>query len=226
MFILANNNIGGIMYIALFLIGIFTITILIPVRIVVDYEYYSKDYNVNNEELKKEIKIYILKFVRIKKLIKKNDEKNLNNKILFNLKNIIEKIIELKKEEKLVERSELKKLKQCIYLKKLDLDIGLNTKKVILNAYIISLLNTTFNMFLAKNCNRINLNKVQYNTYLSNNLLRIKLKSIIEVKLANNTIVILKFIIKVLKGGRKNGKETTSNRKSNVNSYDFSRKYG
>lgn len=213
------------MHIVIFLVLTIVITILIPIKISINYEYYSKDYDINDEDVKKEIKIYILRCIRIKKISKKKDEQknenNKGNKLIYNLKSIINKYTQIKREEKIAEKSDINKISNSIYVQKLDLNVGFNTKGVILNAYINSFLNSLINNFLSNNITKINLKNTRYNTYTTNNLLRIKIQSIVDIKLANNIIVIFKLIYKIMKGGKNNGKET-SNRKSNVNSYDFS----
>lgn len=213
------------MYIAILLVLVIVIMLLIPIKISINYEYYSKDYDINDEDVKREIKIYILRCIRIKKISKKKNkqknEKNKSNKLMYNTKEVYEKYKELKIKKEAISIDDFRKLKNSIYFQKLNLNIGFNTKKIILNAYIISLFNALFSMYLSKNIDMFNIKNTEYNTYISKNLLRIKLQSIVNINLVNTIFVIIKLIYKFRKGGKNNGKETTSNRKSNANSYDF-----
>ena len=75
-------------------------------------------------------------------------------------------------------------------------------------------------MYIAKNIEKFNLEKTNYNTYTSNEILNLQIDSIINLKLVNTIIIILKIIFKLRKVEKKNGR-TTSNRKFNDDSYEF-----
>lgn len=218
-------------FLILLLLILFFLIFIIPIKIVVDYEYYSKDYDINDEDVKREFKIYILRFIRVKKIIKKKDENNnknininnkKNTKILYNLYHVYKKYHEIQEKHKEMSRSNFKRLKENIYIKKIYLDLGFNTKNIIYNSYIMSMLNSYISSFIAKNIEIFNLKETVYRTYISRNLLKIKIHGIVNLKLANTIVIVTKFILENMKGGKYNGKETTSNRKSNANSYDFS----
>jgi hypothetical protein len=208
------------MYIFLTIIVLIFLIILIPIKVVIDYEFYSKDYNINNENIKKEIKIYILRFIKIitfkkKKKEKSNNENNDNN-IIYNLINVYKKYKDVTEDETLLD-----KLKKSMKIQKIDLEVGFNSKNYIVNSYIMAYINYYINMNVAKNIDRFNLNKTKYNTYISDKLLKVKIKGILDLKIVNTIHIIIKLIFKYMKGGKNNGKET-SNRGFNVNSYDFS----
>ena len=84
----------------------------------------------------------------------------------------------------------------------------------------MAILNYYINSYIAKNVDRFKLDKTKYNISASQNLLKIKFKSIVNLNLANTIYIILKLIVKYMKGGNNNGKKT-SDRGFDVNSYDF-----
>ena len=198
---------------------------LIPLKISIDYEYYSKDYNKSDEQLKREIKIYILRFFKIKTIKKRKKDKNKkkyskNNKSIYNIISIYKKIREIIGNEKTVVDNSIDLIKQNIKYEKIELNIEYNTKNYILNSYIMAILNYYINSYIAKNVDRFKLDKTKYNISASQNLLKIKFKSIVSLNLANTIYIILKLIVKYMKGGNNNGKKT-SDRGFDVNSYDF-----
>ena len=208
------------MYILLGVIVLIFLVVLIPIKVVIDYEFYSKDYNINNENIKKEIKIYILRFIKVKTFKKKKKEKSDNktkdNKVIYNFINVYKKYKDVTEDETLLD-----KLKKSMKIQKIDLEVGFNSKNYIINSYIMAYINYYINMYVAKNIDRFNLNKTKYNTYISDKLLKVKIKGILDLKIVNTIHIIIKLIFKYMKGGKNNGKET-SNRGFNVNSYDFS----
>ena len=208
------------MYIFLGVIVLIFLVVLIPIKVVIDYEFYSKDYNINNENIKKEIKIYILRFIKIKTFKKKKKEKSNNenndNNIIYNLINVYKKYKDVTEDETLLD-----KLKRSMKVKKADFEIGFNSKNYIVNSYIMAYINYYINMYVGKNIDRFNLNKTKYNTYISDKLLKVKIKGILDLKIVNTIHIIIKLIFRYMKGGNNNGKKT-SNRGFNVNSYDFS----
>ena len=216
------------MYIVLIVILLIFLIVLIPLKISIDYEYYSKDYNKSDEQLKREIKIYILRFFKIKTIKKRKKEENnknknknkKNNKSIYNIISIYKKIREIIGNEKTVGDNSIDLIKQNIKYEKIELNIEYNTKNYILNSYIMAILNYYINSYIAKNVDRFKLGKTKYNISASQNLLKIKFKSIVNLNLANTIYIILKLIVKYMKGGNNNGKKT-SDRGFDVNSYDF-----
>ena len=214
------------MYIVLIVILLIFLIVLIPLKISIDYEYYSKDYNKSDEQLKREIKIYILRFFKIKTIKKRKKEENnknknkKNNKSIYNIISIYKKIREIIGNEKTVGDNSIDLIKQNIKYEKIELNIEYNTKNYILNSYIMAILNYYINSYIAKNVDRFKLDKTKYNISASQNLLKIKFKSIVNLNLANTIYIILKLIVKYMKGGNNNGKKT-SDRGFDVNSYDF-----
>lgn len=208
------------MYIFLTIIALIFLIVLVPIKVVIDYEFYSKDYNINNENIKKEIKIYILRFLKVKTFKKRKKEdvkkkKDQENNIIYNLINVYKKYKDVTEDETLLD-----KLKRSMKIQKVDLEVGFNTKNYIVNSYIMAYINYYINMYIAKNIGRFNLNKTKYNTYIADNLLKVKINGILDLKIVNTIHIIIKLIFKYMKGGKNNGKET-SDRGFNVNSYDF-----
>lgn len=208
------------MYIFLILVLTLVFAIIIPIKVVIDYEFYSKDYNINNENIKKEFKIYILRFIKVKTIKKRKKEeieykKSQDNKVIYNLINIYKKYKDVTEDETLLD-----KLMKSMKIKKIDLEIGFNMKNYIINSYIMAILNAFINSYISKNVDSFNLKDTKYQTYISKNLLKIKIKSIVNLNLVNTIYIILKLIIKYMKGGNKDGKKA-SNRKFNDDSYDF-----
>ena len=94
------------MYIFLILVITLILAIIIPIKVVIDYEFYSKDYNINNENIKKEFKIYILRFIKVKTIKKRKKEeieykKSQDNKVIYNLINIYKKYKDVTEDETL-----------------------------------------------------------------------------------------------------------------------------
>ena len=172
------------MYIFLTIIVLIFLIILIPIKVVIDYEFYSKDYNINNENIKKEIKIYILRFIKVKTFKKKKKEKSNNknndNNIIYNIINVYKKYKDVTEDETLLD-----KLKRSMKVKKADLEIGFNSKNYIINSYIMAYINYYINMYVGKNIDRFNLNKTKYNTYISDKLLKVKINGILDLKIVN-----------------------------------------
>lgn len=209
------------MYIALIIGILLILVVVIPIKITIDYEFYSKDYDVNNENIKREFKIYILRFIKIKTLKQRKKEEiknkeNSDNKVVYNIFSVYKKYKDLSKEENLFD-----KLHGGIKFKEIDFQIGYNLKNYILNSYVMAILNYYINSYIAKNSDNFDLKKVNYNTYISDKLLKIKIKGIVNLNLAKNIFVIIKLIFKFMKGGKNNGKKT-SNRKFNDDCYDVS----
>lgn len=208
------------MHILLAIVVLILLAVLIPIKVVINYEFYSKDYNINNENIKKEIKIYILRCIKVKTFKKRKKEdtkkkKNKDNKVIYNIINVYKKYKDVTEDETVLD-----KLKRSMKVKKVDLEVGFNSKNYIVNSYLMAYINYYINSYIAKNIGRFNLNKTKYNTYIADNLLKVKINGILDLKIVNTIHIIIKLIFKYMKGGKNNGKET-SNRRLNVNSYDF-----
>ena len=208
--------------------------ILIPSRIKIKYEVDNNfDKNEKNENLDIDnyIKVYIFYFIKIKKIkiedkekvdIDKSAIKKTSFKLTFDIiSKFLLQLLNIRKiDEALITKQEIDYILKQTYIEKLELNLGFNLKEVILNAYLISLLNAVINMFFAKNIEKINFKKTKYCTYISDKVLNIKIDSIIRFNFANTMIVILKILLRYRKVVKKDGK-STSNRKFNDDSYDF-----
>lgn len=215
-----------LLYVILGIIVTAVILILvIPVKIKINFCLQTKSKNTE-EDLKtaNKIDIYILRIIKVKTIeIKQNDKTNekTNNKnnaknessknVIADISKSLENYIKYeKKDSSLIGKEDLIKLKKGLKFEEFYLNLGFNLKEPILNAYILVLMNTILNLYIAKNANHFNLEKTKYQTHISNKIIDFKFYSIINFKLVNNIIIILKLIIKFSKGGNKNGK-TTSN---------------
>ena len=211
------------LYIILGIILLIIILILfIPLKVEIKFSLKTKNQN-NNENLKLSnyIKIYILRFIRVKKFnIKQkentgkeaSDNSKVLKQIIDNSVNVIENLIGYEKQDSvLLSKKDIGKLKKNASYSKFYLNIGYNFKDPLVNAYMMAFLNSVINMYLAKNINRFNIDRTKYSTYISNKVYDIDFYSIINLNLVNTIIVIIKLIIKLKKVVNKNGKQTTSN---------------
>lgn len=217
------------MYIVCFFLFLIFFILIIPLKITIDYEYDLEEEQVEEKDLKKEIKIYILRFLCIKKIVKKKEEKSKEKEkkklTLSNVKELYQAYRKIKNQDSLFFSQMYERLKRRIKFQKFWLEIEFHTQNMILNAYLMAFLNAYISKYIAKNANQFCLKNTRYQTNLSNKLLKIKLTSIINLNLIHTMYILIKVMIKIKKGGKKNGKET-SNRRSHVNGYDFTRKYG
>ena len=217
-------------YILFFILFLFLIILLVPARVKLKYSVntdFSKE--KENEELKtlNYVEIYLLYFVKIKKIkIANVQEAGKTKRVLGVIYKFLLDFLNFQKiDEVILKKDEIKKIGKSIFIQKLDLNFSVNLRNELLNVYVISILNAVINMYLAKNVDKMNLDKVRYETYISNKILSIDVYSIIRLNLVNTICIIAKIIMRVRKVVKKNGK-TTSNRKLNDDSYDFIRKYG
>ncbi len=212
-------------YIILSLLFIILLVLLIPVRIKLKYAV-NTDFNKQKkeEELKtlNYVEIYILYCIKIKKVkIGNTQNAGRRKKVLGIIYKFLLDFLNFQKiDEVILRKDEIKKLGNSIFIEKLDLNLGINLKNILVNVYLISTLNALINMYFAKKVDKMNLDKVSYQTYISNKILNIDVDSIIRFNLVNTIIIILKIIMRVRKVVKEDGK-TTSNRKLNDDSYDF-----
>ena len=219
---------------------IYVVIFVFPVRLEIKEEtvpIYMKLKKYKTESVKEKhfLKIKILKKIAIfkidlDKLKKKNEYKKLyKNKsndpleIVVNaIFNFLDKAVTSTKVNKaLLTKKDFKVIIKNIYVKKLNLEFGLNLINPILNAYVITLFNTAINMVIAKYQSKFNFKDLRYKTYVSGEIYNIKIHSIIDIKLANIIYIIFKIIYKYRKVDKKNVRGKTSNRKFNDDSYDF-----
>lgn len=209
--------------IAIVIIVILTLIIglfFIPIRVKIDYvEKERKDLKVLNK-----IEIYIFYFLKIKTVKLKNKKEIENKKGSYKIDAIYKLVstyIEYsKKEKEIINTKDLKKLINSIYYEKLNIDVGINLKDPIINAYLITIINILLNLFIIKNQSKIKLKNLDYSTYISNNIFNLKLNCIIRFRVANTIITIIKVIVKLRKVEKKYG-EKSSNRLTYGNSYDI-----
>ncbi|MDD3304086.1 MAG: hypothetical protein PHP54_04135 [Clostridia bacterium] len=209
------------------------LVLFIPVKIDIKFSMKSKNKDENEDiKVSNYVKIYLLRFIRVKKIDMKQKEKadkeaknnsNTTKKILDTSVKVIEGIMSYEKQDSaLFNKQDFVKLRKNIFYSKFYLNIGYNLSDSILNAYAMATLNAIINLYLAKNIDKFNIDRTKYSTYISNKIYDVDFYSIINLKLANTIIVIIKSIIKLKKVVKKDGKQTTSNRKFNDDSYDFS----
>lgn len=209
----------NLLYIIIVIIALIIILILfIPLKVEMKFSLKTKDENL---KLSNYIKIYILRFIRVKKInIKQNDNNGkeasgnlkITKQIIDNSVDVIKTMISYEKQDSvLLNKKDFTTIKNNFNYEKFYLNIGYNLKDPILNAYTMALTNTLINMYLSKNIDRFNIDRTKYSTYISNKIYDIDFYSIMNLKLANTIIVIIKLIIRLKKVVKKNGKQTTSN---------------
>lgn len=229
----------SIILILVLVLLVFPVTIEIKDNIVPSYNKIKK-YKSQSAEEKHFLILKLFKFITVYKVNLNDNKKKKNNEKLYKntsndpvetvvnaIFNALDKSITSQKVNKvLLSHKDLKNILESIYVKKLDLDFGINFINPIVNAYVLTLINVLINMFIAGYIDKFNLENTRYKTYLSGEVYNIKIHSIIEAKFANIIYIILKIKFKLRKVEKKNVRNKTSNRKFDDDSYDFTRKYG
>lgn len=207
-----------------FLIFLILLILLIPLKIV-----YDINVNVNKEKEKKideklklnnTVIVYLIGVIPIKKIDLNKKENAGNNKLEAFIKLLKDYQNYEKKEEKLLPKKDLSKLRNSIYYQEMHLEIGVNVQDYLINAYINAFLNMVINLYISFQMNHFNIKKTEYITYISDCFIDLKAKGIIHIKVVNTMIILIKLILKLRKVANKNGRRT-SNRKFNDDSYDF-----
>lgn len=224
--------------VSIIILLLFIMLFVFPIKIEIKYEIVPtfnklKKYKSETVKEKHYLKIKLLGFILVYKKDlnkKKNDDKklykNVSNDPLEMVINLVfnaldKALIGEKINKALLNSKDIKNFINSIYVKKLNLDLGINLINTILNAYISTLINVAINMFIANNINRFNLENTRYKTYISGEVYNIKIDSIIHLQLANIIYIIIKIIFKLRKVEKKNVRSKASNRKFNDDSYDF-----
>ena len=208
--------------IALYIIGtvllIILLILIIPLKIKIKFSLKTDEKNKNeNLYLNNYIKLYILGIIRIKKIKIKQKNKNINNsdnklkETIDDVLDVIDKYVTYEKQDELfLKKDDIVKLKNNMKYKQFYLDVGVNFKEVIINSYIIAIINSLINMYIGKNADIFNLSKTQYNTYISNKVFNIDFFSIINLNLVHTIIVFIKLVIVLRKVDKSNGKRTSN----------------
>lgn len=205
-----------------FLIGIVIFIILIlfiPIRLDLKYStrYRKKEPKNNtldniisrNKIYKDEnyIVIHIFYFIPIlkirldkKKKLKKLDKLRkeiLADDIITIIINFLKSIIDYEKTNKFYfNKKDTKVLSKYIKYKSINLNFGINFYEPIINSYVIALINTIINIYIAKNINQFNLKQTKYNTYISDEIYNFKIKMVIKVSVAMIFPIIIKSLIR------------------------------
>lgn len=209
------------------LISFFIIVLLIfiiPIKIkikVITNENRSKNESIFSRSY---IEIYILRIIRVKRIEFNSIEnigKSAKNKVANIFSYIVDKYINYDKKTKLIiTKSEIRKLNESINFEKIYLNLGINFKNMIVNSYVIGILNSILGFFIAKNIDKIKLDDVKYNIYISKNVFSVDIYSIINFNPVHTIIILIKLIFRVRKVDKDYGKRT-SNRKSYDDCYDI-----
>ncbi len=226
-----------ILYIILGIILLLLLIVLIPLKLEIMYETIDEakkpiiDKIVEKKIRNNYLKIYIFGFLplpKIKLKVKKNvkflEMKNLVRDIINTIFSLTMEFIGYEKTSKaLLSKKDLNKINNSMFFKQINLNFGFNLQNIILNVYLIAIVNSLLSIFIGKNSERIDLTGVKYDTYISSQIYNLKIFSILKFNLANTIFVFIKVFIK-LKKYRKvaslNGKRGTSNRRFNDDSYD------
>ena len=160
--------IGGII---LFIIVVICIILLVPLKIKINYKIktnFDKSKEAEDINISNYIDLYILRIIKIKRIkITQNQKSNSDSKIKSKSKTniILDTIYKIaldllnykKFDEALLNKKDLAKINNALSFNSMYIDIGVNLKNYILNAYVISFLNTVINMYIAKNVEKFNL---------------------------------------------------------------------
>ncbi|MEG1989933.1 MAG: hypothetical protein RR144_03020 [Clostridia bacterium] len=174
------------------------------------------------------IEIYILNKIKIYtnvQNIKKIEEKGMET-AKIELHNYL-KHIEFTDVKLLVKN--LKKLLNNVKIDKLNFVLNINTQDYILNAYLITLINTVISIIITKRINQINTDELLYNITSYEKTTKFKLECIITAKFTDiifKLIKVLYYIFKLKKRGNEKYGKSASNRKFNGNSNVFTRNNG
>lgn len=213
-------------------IGIIVLLLLIlivPIRVRIKYTVKTKENTANNQEnidFGNHIKIYILQWIKVKTFHIKNKEKDMKDNPIEVFLKLATNFLQYQKLDKaLLKPKDLKTLNESLYFQKLDMELGFNTQNVIYNAYAIALANAIINMYICKNAEKFDLEQTSYHTYISSSIFQLKLDCIISFQLAHTIVILIKMILMYRKVVDKNGRTTTSDRKSNDDSHDIAREY-
>ncbi len=229
----------GIIILILILISF----IIIPIKIEINANLLptvdKNKSNIKNENNKKNkdkckhyIKFIILGCIPIVKInLDKNNKrnsknKNNKNKIIETISKVFSYFIYSEKLNKvLFTRKDFKRLNNSIYFHKINLNLGINLKEQIINAYLITIINILISSYISANIDRFDLKETQYYTYISKEIYNLKIYCIISFKLVNTIDILIKAMYNYRKVEKKNVTRTTSNRKSYDDSNDISREY-
>lgn len=201
-------------FILVTIILIILLVLVVPLKIKVNLNIKTNNEN-SKETLKMEnkIEIYILRFIKIKTIdLKQKDKTNIKNKekestkVVDDVSKLADNVITYEKRKYLViNKKDLKKLMRSITFNEFYLIFGFNFKEPIINAYVIAIINSLINIYLAQNLDKFKIEDTAYKTYISNKIIDFNFFSIINFKLVNNIIIIFKIIIKLRKVVNKNG---------------------
>ena len=126
--------------------------------------------------------------------------------VIDGISKLAENIITYEKRNSLIiDKKDLRKLLKSISFNEFYLILGFNFKEPILNSYIIAVINSFINIYLAQNIDKFKMENTAYKTYISNKIIDFHFFSIINFKLVNNIIIIFKIILKLRKVVNKNG---------------------
>lgn len=177
------------------------------------------------------IDLSVLKYIKLKRFRFNEDElKEIESKSQKVAKDEVEnylKNIEFT-DAKLFIKS-IKELLSKVEIEKLDFSFNINVDDYILNAYIVTFVNSVVAIMISKNIKKINTENLSYIITSNEKKIKLNLKCIMYGKLANIIFVLRKILYYAFKlkkrGNDKHGKGT-SNRKSNGNSNDVARVNG
>lgn len=160
--------------------------------------------------------------MKVKKNIKKLEQKGIIKNVINTLFSLLMELIGMQKiNEALLSKKEAKKINNSIYIKKINFSLGFNLHDVIINSYLIALINSIIAILISTKKDMIDYNNLKYDTYISSVIYNFKIYCILKFNLANTIFVIIKVLIRLRKVEIKNGKRGTSNRRFNDDCYDI-----
>ncbi len=117
-----------------------------------------------------------------------------------------------KKEDYVLTAKDIKLISNSIRFKRLYIDVGVNFNDMILNAYIVTFINTVVSMYIGKNIKRFNKSKLEYNVYISKKIVNFECDVVVTINPAILIYVLLKIFIKLKKLNKKEDNQKNKNR--------------
>lgn len=179
-----------------FVFFIFFLIILIPLRVDVSYDIENRKDNI---ETLNYIKIYILYFIKIKTVkLDKNFKGKSYNKVLNYFKDNAKDYNKVnRKIKKFTTPKIINKFMHGVSFKKINLNLNISFGDYILNAYIVTIITTFINLYIAKNTKKFDIESSNILVYSNpNQKIDLKLHSIIYINLVNTIIVIFDVLIR------------------------------
>lgn len=197
--------------------------ILVIVALIILFIFFGKlkiEVTMENELY---IDAYIFEYIRVKRFRFNEDElKEIESKSQKVAKDEVKNYIKnIEFTDAKIFIKNIREFLSKVKFEKIDFKLNINVNDYILNAYITTFLNTIVAMFISKNIEKINTQKLYYIITSNEKEIKLNLKCIMYGRIANIMFVIIKIIyyaFRLKKRGNEEDGKGTSNRKFNGNS--------